>query len=247
MGLSNDMHDKIHPNPLIRNPTYVLIWALIAMQILIALAAFPFLPAVVPIHWGANGQPNGYSLKWLATLLFPGLSLGFYTLMHLLTTVGPRLGSRSNAAANAQVRSIFIVGFILFMLIVQLTTTAIALGTPIEFKLILNLALAVFFIFQGNYIGKVRRNFWMGIRTPWTITSDVVWERTHRLGSWLFVAIGLLGIPFSFVPELRIWGMLALIILVVVFLYIYSYLCYRQHTREDHEPLASPFDQTNEE
>ncbi len=111
----------------------------------------------------------------------------------------------------------------------------------------MNLSMAVLFIFLGNYMGKLRRNFWMGIRTPWTIASDVVWERTHRLGGWLMVAVGLLGIPFSFVPQLRIFGMVVLIVLVAIFLYIYSYLCYHQNTRGDREPLAHPFDHTNDE
>lgn len=247
MSLSNDMREKIHPNPLIRQPADILVWVIIVMQLLIALGALPFLPAVVPIHWDAHGQPNGYGSKMLAALLFPGISLGLFVLLRVLTMVGPRLGDRASMAANAQVLSILTAGIVLFLLIVQLSTIAIVLGMNINTSFITNLGLAVLFIFLGNYMGKVRRNFWMGIRTPWTITSEVVWERTHRLGGWLFVAVGLLGVLFSFVPPLRIWGMVVLIIIVAVFLYIYSYLCYRQHTFGDHEPLTPPFEQTHQE
>ena len=128
----------------------------------------------------------------------------------------------------------------------QVCTNEMCLPPKTE-NFVINLGMSVLFIFLGNYMGKLRRNFWMGIRTPWTLTSDVVWERTHRVGGWLFVAIGLLGIPFSFVPQLRIFGMLVLIVLAAIFLTIYSYLCYRQHTLGDREPLASPFDRSNEE
>ncbi|MEO7020156.1 MAG: SdpI family protein [Ktedonobacteraceae bacterium] len=247
MSLSHDSRDKIRPNPLVRNPTTLLIWAIIAMQIVIAIAAFPFMPAVVPVHWGANGQPNGYSSKLLATLLFPGMSIGISVLLPVLMGISPRLGDRSNVVANARVCNMLMAGITLFLLILQLSTTMVALGMNIGIIFVMNLSMAVLFIFLGNYMGKLRRNFWMGIRTPWTIASDVVWERTHRLGGWLMVTVGLLGIPFSFVPQLRIFGMVVLIVLVAIFLYIYSYLCYRQNTLGDREPLASPFDHTNDE
>lgn len=247
MSLSDDARDKISPNPLVRNPTDMLIWAIIVIQIIVAIAAFPFLPAVVPIHWDASGQANGYGSKWVATILWPGISLGIYILMRVLTSISPRLGSRSSLAANAQVRQMLIAGIVLFMLIMQIVTTANILGMNVGMTFVLNLAISVLFIFMGNYMGKLRRNFWMGIRTPWTLTSDVVWERTHRLGGWLFVASGLIGIPFSFVPALRLWGLVALVILSSIFLLIYSYICYRQHTIGDKEPVSEPFDEGNED
>ncbi|MGH2510661.1 MAG: DUF1648 domain-containing protein [Ktedonobacteraceae bacterium] len=151
MSFSNDTHDKIRPKPLLPNPTDILIWALIIMQIIIALAAFPFLPAVVPIHWGANGQPNGYGSKLIATLLFPTISIGLVVLLRVLITIGPRLGDRSNVAANAQMSSIITVGIILFLLIIQRLTTATALGMNISINVIVSLGLAVLFPYpQGK-------------------------------------------------------------------------------------------------
>jgi len=91
-------------------------------------------------------------------------------------------------------------------------------------------------------MGKLRRNFWAGIRTPWTLTSDVVWERTHRLGGWLFVLTGLLGVMMSFVPALRLWGLMAVLVIVVVVLVFYSFVIYQRFTIEGKEPLSPPFD-----
>ncbi len=247
MSLSNNTRNKIGLNSLFRSSTDILTWAIIAIQVIIAIAAFPSLPSAVPIHWGINGQPNGYGPKWVATLLWPLMSIGLYVLLRVLMIIGPRLGSRSNLVANARVRDVIVMGIILFLLIIQLSTTVSILGMPIDIIFITNLAMSVLFIGLGNFMGKLRRNFWMGIRTPWTLTSEVVWERTHRLGGWLFVGIGLLGIVFSFVPLLRVWGVVALILIVVIFLCVYSYVCYRQNIREGSEPLSSPFDQTNED
>ncbi|HEX4715976.1 MAG TPA: SdpI family protein [Ktedonobacteraceae bacterium] len=247
MSLSNDTRDKISPAPLLRDPMNILALAIIALQILIAIIAFPFLPAVVPTHWNAAGQVNGHASKWVNTLLFPLLSVGIYLLIRFVAAASPRLVSRSSSAANTQVRTVVLVAVLLFELIVQLCVTAISLGMRLDIPFTLNLAMAVLFIVIGNFMGKLRRNFWMGIRTPWTLTSEVVWERTHRLGGWLFVAVGLIGIPCSFVPALRIWAIVALTVLVAIVLCVYSYVCYCEHTRGDDESVSPPFNGASEE
>lgn len=247
MNLSNDARDKIQPGQRVREPLHMLALAIVVLQILIAVVAFPFLPAVVPIHWNALGQVDRYASKWVNTLLFPALSLGLYFLLRVVSAQGPRLGGRTSSAANAQVRTTLLVAILLFLLILQLCVTAISLGVAVDMAFTLNLALALLFIVIGNFLGKTRRNFWMGVRTPWTLTSSLVWERTHRIGGWLFVAVGLLGIPCSFVPLLRPWGLLVLVLLAAIFLYGYSYWCYQRNTVEEREPTSSPFDEPDEE
>lgn len=246
MNTSHDAGNKITPKPALRGSIDLLIWAIIAIQIIVAVYGFVVLPDTVPIHWGINGQANGYGPKWTGTFLFPLLSTGIYVLIRVLLAISPRLGGRESAAANVQVGKIILTSIILFMLIVQLSTTAQALGVRFDMTVVVMLAISVLFIFLGNYMGKVRRNFWMGIRTPWTLTNSVVWERTHRLGGWLFVAAGLIGIPCSFIPALRFWGILGPIIAVSIFLYIYSYFCYQRVAQEQNEPLSSPFHEDNE-
>jgi len=160
-------------------------------------------------------------------VLFPAVSLGMYVLVRFLVAVGPRLGSQGRRA-NQDIVNLILVGILLFMLVLQLTSTAIALGLPVDISFVMNLSLSVLLIFIGNYMGKLRRNFWAGIRTPWTIVSEVSWERTHRLGGWLFVVGGLLGIIMSFVPHLRYWGIIAILVVIVVILVVYSYLAYQR-------------------
>lgn len=246
MSLSNDEREKIQPEARVYDPLHVLALAVVGLQILIAIVAFPFLPSIVPIHWDAMGNPNGYASKWVNTILLPAIGIGFYLLLRFVLTMSPRLGGRANAVANAQTRMTLLVALLLFALVVQLLVTTVSLGMPMDFAFVMNLALSVLFIVMGNYMGKVRRNFWMGIRTPWTLTSEVVWERTHRLGGWLFVAIGLLGIPCSFVPPLRPWALIILVVLASFFLCGYSYWCYRQNTAGEREPLSPPFDEEEE-
>jgi len=243
MDASDNSRDKITPRPASKSSIDILIWTIIAIQIIVAVYGFIVLPDIVPIHWGANGQVNGYGPKWVDTFLFPLITIGVYVLVRVLVVAGPRLGGRQTTAANLQIAKIIIVGVMLFMLIIQLAILAASLGIGFDMAMVITLALSVLFIFIGNYLGRVRRNFWMGIRTPWTLTNATVWERTHRLGGWLFVAVGLIGIPCSFIPSLRLWGVVVPIVAVSIFLYIYSYVYYRQQTQGDHEPLSPPFDE----
>lgn len=242
MDASNGSSDKITPKQAFQGSIDILIWVMIAIQIIIAVYGFAVLPDIVPIHWGANGQANSYGPKWMGTFLYPLMSIGIYVLIRVLLAVGPRLDGRQSVTANLKVARIVLVGIMLFMLIIQLVTTAQSLGVGFDMTMVVMLAPSLLFIFLGNYMGKMQRNFWMGIRTPWTITNAVVWERTHRLGGWLFVAVGLIGIPSSFIPFLRLWGIIVPIIAVSIFLCIYSYICYQQQTREEREPLSPPFD-----
>jgi uncharacterized membrane protein len=244
MNTSHDTGDKITPpQSVLPGAIDLFMWAIIAVQLIVAVYGFVVLPATVPIHWGANGQVNGYGPKWLGTFLYPLMSAGIYILVRALLAAGPRLGGREATAANLRITKLVIVGVLLLMLIIQLATLAQTLGAGFDLMQIVTLALSLLFIFLGNYMGKIRRNFWVGIRTPWSIANDVVWERTHRVGGWLFVVVGLIGILCSFVPALYLWGLMVPLLIVVVFLCFYSYYCYQQQTQSGQEPLSPPFDE----
>jgi uncharacterized membrane protein len=245
MDTSHDTGNKITPKPTFRPLLDLLIGVIMAIQVIVAISGFAILPDTVPIHWGIQGEANGYGPKWVGTLLFPLMSIGIYVLVRLLLAAGPRLGGRENSAANLRLVRIILTGITLFLLIVQLSALAQTLGMGFDMTMVVMLALSVLFIFLGNYMGKIRRNFWMGIRTPWSLANAVVWERTHRLGGWLFVAVGLIGLPCSFVPNLRLWGIIVPMIAVSIILYLYSYMCYQQQEHQGDEPLSPPFDGDN--
>ena len=161
--------------------------------------------------------------------------------MRGLVALGPRLGQQDKHT-NPELFNLILVGILLFELVIQLVVTAASFRLPVDIDFIVSSFISALFMFIGNYLGKLRRNFWAGIRTPWTLVSDVVWERTHRLGGWLFVLAGFLGIIMSFVPSLRIWGVVGVLLVVVVVLVVYSYLVYQQVEAAGGESLSPPFD-----
>ncbi|HZU68817.1 MAG TPA: SdpI family protein [Ktedonobacteraceae bacterium] len=242
MNPSESNSDKITPQSTFFTPATLFALAVIAAQILISLITYPFLPDTVPTHWNLAGQVNSYAPKWVNAILFPLISIGLFVLIRFLIAVGPRLGSQNARRANQEVVNLIINGVLLLLLVLQLMVTAISLGMKLDINFVMILAVSILFIFIGNYMGKLRRNFWAGIRTPWTLTSDVVWERTHRLGGWLFVIGGLLGVIVSFVPWLRIWGFMVILVVIIAIPVVYSYLAYQHYTVEGREPLSPPFD-----
>jgi uncharacterized membrane protein len=245
MSSTEDIGDKVPPprNQIASmSPAELLAGLIIITQILVSIITYPFLPDSVPSHWDISGQVNGYMPKLVNAFLYPLMSIGIYVLVRVLMTVGPRLGYQNQRKASVGVVNLILDGILLFLLIVQLATTAFALGVPIDMTFVISLSISVLFIFLGNYMGKLRRNFWAGIRTPWTLTSDVVWERTHRLGGWLFVLAGLLGVIMSFIPALRLWGLMVVILIIIVVLVVYSYVIYQRYTVDGKEPLSPPFD-----
>ena len=242
MEPSDNVGDKIAPRSSFFNGTTILALLIIVVQILISVVTYPFLPDRVPSHFDASGNVNGYLPKLVNAILLPGISIVLFLVLRFITQIGPNLGYRNQRRANLQVVNLIMVGILLFMLVIQLLTTAYALGAHVDISLVVVLAISVLFMFLGNYMGKLRRNFWAGIRTPWTLASDVVWERTHRLGGWLFVLVGFIGLITSFFPSFRLIGLFVPLIIVVIVLVVYSYIAYQRYTVNGREPLSPPFD-----
>ena len=229
--------------PLSSRSTRIFIAAIIGMQLLIALLFYPFLPDRVPTHWNSLGQVSGYGPKWVDTFLFPVIALGVYVLINVLLNISPRIGSEGGGQrANIEVVDRILISVFLVLLMVQLTILAEIFHLPVDISFVICLLLSAMLLSMGNYLGKLRRNFWAGIRTPWTLVSDTIWERTHRFAGWLFVGTGIIGLLLSFIPSVRLWGVVGLILLDVVLAYIYSYIIYQRLEEGGKNPVSPPFD-----
>jgi uncharacterized membrane protein len=183
------------------------------------------LPERLPIHWDIHGQVDGTAPRDTVLLLVPAIMAGWVVLTLLLPWLSPRQfqvepfrGTYDYCMAllNLFFAYIHFATVLGFLLAPQKVTTLVLSGIFLLFALL------------GNVLGKVRRNFWIGIRTPWTLADDRVWNQTHRLGAWLFVLAGvvgfvgvLVGVPF---PLLFVGFMLAVLWPVVYSLILYKRL-----------------------
>ena len=166
---------KIQPSAPYRSTTIVAL-VIIGLQIAIAAGTYPFLPPMVPSHWDAAGNVNGYLPKLTNAVLMPSLSIGIFLLMRILLAASPRL-SNQDPRTTQRISSLILTGILLFMLVIQIITLAIPLGVPMNVSFVINILVSVLFIFIGNYLGKIQRNFWAGIRTLWTLSSESVPQR----------------------------------------------------------------------
>ena len=123
--------------------------------------------------------------------------------------------------------NVFTVTLVGFMSAVAILVLLEASGTDVRMNEMIYAGIGLLFIVLGNYMGKVRKNFFIGIRTPWTLASDEVWNRTHRLGGKILILIGLFMMLNTFVrfqPGVVIAAIVTLVLIPVV----YSYVIYRR-------------------
>lgn len=167
--------------------TNVLCLIFIAITIAVAAYLYPTLPEQIPTHWNLEGEVDDYTPKPWGVLMMPLMAIFVFIIMKLIPVISPK-GFRTDQFRG--VMNIFTVTLVGFMSVVALLVLLSASGRNVHMNEMIFAGIGLLFIVLGNYLGKVRKNFFIGIRTPWTLASDEVWSRTHRLGGWVFVLIG---------------------------------------------------------
>jgi uncharacterized membrane protein len=207
-------------------PTGTRIVSLIFVAVMLGVAVwiYPHLPVQTPSHWDAHGNVNGWMPRFWAAAIWPLTMLGLALLLAVLPAISPR---RFEIAPFARVYGIVVVATLAFLLVVGTIALLAGAGRHASMELVVPIAVGALLMVIGNFMGKFRRNFFIGIRTPWTLTNDLVWERTHRLAGWLFVLAGLVGIVGALLhasPVVLVVAALAAGFIPIV----YSYWLYRQ-------------------
>lgn len=210
--------------------TSVIALTLIAVAVIAGALLWNQLPEQMASHWNANDQVDGYISKFWGVFLMPLVTLGMFGLFIVLPNIDPL---KANIAEFRGSFNLFIVLITVFMLYIHGLTLAWSLGYQ-SFKMSAAMLpfLGILFMFIGYMLRQAKRNFFIGIRTPWTLSSDTVWNKTHQLGSVLFILSGALAFAGSFFG-----GMLAFWLLFVplmgstLALIIYSYILYRNETQ----------------
>lgn len=193
--------------------------------------AWPQLPEKVVTHWGANGQPNGWSSPTFAAFLMPGIMALMTLIFAALPNIDPL---KKNYEFHGSVYFLLVNVIIGFVGIIQVIVLGSALGWPFDMRTALPLLLGALFVFMGNLLPRIRPNWFMGIRTPWTLSSERVWRKTHRIGGYAFTIAGLVFIATAFIPmgSNSTAVMFAIIIPVVLWPVIYSYFEWRREKEE---------------
>ncbi|HUF66671.1 MAG TPA: SdpI family protein [Gemmatimonadaceae bacterium] len=191
-----------------------------------SLVMYTGLPEQVPVHWNIRGEVDGYGSRFAVLFLSPLMMIGVWTLLRFLPRIDPL---RANYARFAGTYEVIIDSVMAMMLVIHLAILLGASGAPDSVSLVVRAAIGAMFIVMGNVMPRTRQNWFVGVRTPWTLASERVWERTHRLAGYLFVALGLVIILTTpLAPQIGMPILAAGVATVALVSVIYSYLEWRK-------------------
>lgn len=198
--------------------------AFIAIAVGAAAFFYPSLPEQIPTHWNIEGQVDGTMSKPWGVIILPLAAIFVFLLMKVIPVISPQ-GFRTDQSTG--VLNVFTVTLVGFMTGVALLVLLEASGRDVHINEMIFGGVGMLFIVMGSYLGKVQKNYFLGIRTPWTLANDEVWNRTHRFSGWVFVLMGLFLFLNAFVRFPVRW-LLGAIIFTALIPVIYSYILYRR-------------------
>lgn len=214
------------------NRTY---WACAIVLVAAAFAAtagsIPSLPDRVPMHWNLRGEVDGWGSRASAWIM-PGVMLGMLGLFAILPALSPRpfdLGKSRSVYLFVMVLMIALVGYIHALMLWAALRPRLDVSRALVGGVMLMLAL------MGNVMGKIKRNLYMGVRTPWTLASERVWSDTHRVAAWWLVGAGLVGF-IACLAGLPVWVPLIPLVAAILWTCVFSYLRYKELERRGELP-----------
>ncbi len=211
---------------LIMRKSEILVLFLVIISFVIGIYVYPQMPEQMASHWGLNGEVNGYMSKFWGTFLMPIISLIIAALLLFIPKTDPLKG---NVEKFKKYFDGFIILMFLFLLYIYGLSIYWNLGHGFDMGRFMIPALTVLFYYCGILIKKSKRNWFIGIKTPWTLSSDEIWDSTHEIGGKLFKASAIICLLGLFWPAYSMWFVLVPIIFSTLFVFLYSYLKYRKN------------------
>ena len=207
-----------------RSRWFGLVIAVVAVAL--SLWAYPRLPPSVVTHWSLNGTPDGYSSRLWALAIIPIMLVIMTVIFNVLPKIDPR---HENYVKFLSSYWLIANAVIVFLLVAHGLIIAAGLGFSIKIDRLMPLGIGLLFVFLGNFLTRVEPNWFVGIRTPWTLSSDTVWRRTHRTGGWVFVIGGLVLASTALLPRAAFLPLLiATIVIMPAIPIVQSYVLWKR-------------------
>jgi uncharacterized membrane protein len=192
----------------------------------VAAARWGSVPDRLPVHWNAAGEVDGYGGRFEALLLLPLVALVLYPLLRFIPRIDPARRNYESFAGTYLLIRVVIIVYLAF--IYGVTTLAIGNEESVPVAGLIIGSVGALFIVLGGAMGKLRPNWFAGIRTPWTLTSKRSWVKTHRLGGRVFIAAGVATLVGALVgDDWAFYAMMGVMLPGVVFMFAYSYVVWR--------------------
>jgi uncharacterized membrane protein len=196
----------------------------------VSLAVFDRLPDSMAVHWDLAGNPNGWMPKSVGAFITPVIILVSWLTLRLAPLIDPRRPTyeKFTGAYDLTVAALLAMVFVMHFVLL-----AVALGYPLPVARIAPALIGAVFVVVGNVMPRARSNFMFGIRTPWTLSNERVWARTHRLAGYTMTGAGGVMILSAALlsPDLLGAVIVAAIVAALVAPAVYSYLTFRRESK----------------
>ena len=198
--------------------------ALFVVNLVISLVTYPMLPERIIIHWGAGGTPDGYSSKLFGFLLMQLVQVFVLGIYYVIPLIDPQGKIKASSGYFSNTMNLLLVYFTFF----NVLFIAQNLGYDFNMTRVIVPGVGIMFYFMGHFLAKAERNWFYGIRTPWTLSSDDVWRSTHERAGLLFKVCGVIALLSVLFPKYSIWLVVVPIIFAGLYLVVFSYYEFRK-------------------
>ena len=207
----------------VEKKTLILTTLVCLIPVIVGVIFYNQLPEQMATHWGFSGEPNGYSSRAFAVFGLPGMLVALNLFLPWALKADPKNANMSKVLFQLCLWIIPVVSVLCGCL-----TIGYSLGYEVKIERIIPAFVGLLFIIIGNYLPKTKQSYTMGIKLPWTLNSEENWNRTHRLGGFLWVVCGALFLILSFCGWWNIWLFFGLILVMTLVPCAYSYILYRK-------------------
>jgi len=208
----------------------LIIFIIILLSFAVGIYLYPQMPAKMASHWNIRGEVDGYMSKFWGLFLMPLISVGMFLLFVLIPKIDPL---KANIEKFRKYFDGFIVLVMIFLFYIYLLTIFWNIGLRFNMGQLMIPAMAILFYYCGILIENAKRNWSIGIRTPWTLSNEKVWDKTHQLGGKLFKIVGIVAFLGIIFPNYAFFLILFPVIAVSIYTVIYSYFKYRKEGVEE--------------
>lgn len=206
----------------------VIILSVVVLSFILGVCLYSQMPDQMASHWNIRGQVDNHTSKFWGLFLMPLITLGIFFIFLIIPRIDPL---KENIEKFRKYFNSFIVIIALFLFYLYVLTILWNLGVGFNINRFLPPAFAALLFYAGIMIGKSERNWFVGIRTPWTLSSENVWKKTHRIGEELFKISGVIALLGILFPDYAVYLVLAPVILSSIYAFVYSYFAYRKESK----------------
>jgi len=199
--------------------------SLIVLEILISVFLYSKLPSSIPSHWNIRGEIDAWTCKKFTVIFFPAFTIGIYLLMTFLPLIDPL---KKNYFSFTKPYFWFKTLFVIFFVAIYIFSLWAAMGNEANINYFMIPAISILFIVMGIFLPQIKKNYFMGIKTPWTLESEEVWDRTHKLGGKCFIVGGIIFLSGLLIQDNGFTAVIIAISITALIPIIYSYLIFRK-------------------